>query len=496
MMKRIFLPLLLSLIPVLLWGRRIEVRNQADFDQLQHSVDAVLSSKDTLADIRIAPGIYYFREGHLRLSDLDRGNFHLRIYGQGAVLTAMSTGHGYDLDNGYVDLEKREPVDIREHVAKAGSWPIPVFFRRNVFMIRCEEPDRDEDEVEGWHIILSQWFKGAVYPVEKIHRGWLYFRKDRDYGTWMWSELRFGRCLPRYILCHPPVREDLHPCGVSNFLTVQDSRLGSVDLEGLTFLGNRAGKSLLQFDRVDAGRIRISNSRFLGMRSESISTEETDRFQVKECVFRNNYMSCIHIGEGGSDVSVLNNRFLDNGLMMSNAAVVRCMANDYRIAENYFEDFSYSAVSVGIHYTKPDRFGTSGVVEKNEICMSEAFRRGVPRALIDAGAIYIGTINERVVIRDNHIHDILGPHGNRGILADDGAVNVEIAGNRIFHIWSGYCIDLRRCYRVARRSNSKISRTNVGNKVHDNVCDGKMRLFVRKDDPGSFLSNNQIVHGL
>ena len=495
MMRKTGLLFLLLLMPALLWGKRIEIRSQADFDLIQHSVEAVLNSKDTVADIRISPGVYHFREGHLRLSDLDSPAFHLRIFGPGAVLTAMSTGPEYSLDKGYVDLETREPVDIREHVTKAGSWPVPVPFRRNLYMIRCDEPDRDEDEVEGWHIILSQWFKGAVYPVVKIRRGWLFFLKDRDYGTRMWSELRFGRCLPRYILCHPPVREDLHACGVSNFLTVQDSRLGSVDLEGLTFLGNKAGESLIRLDRVDARPIRISDNRFLGIRSEAISTEETDRVLVKGCVFRNNYLSSIYIGEGGSDVTVRNNRFLDNGLMMSNAAVVRCLADDYRITENYFEDFSYSAVSVGIHYTKPDRFGTSGVVEKNEVCMSDAFRRGIPRALIDAGAIYIGTINEQAVIRDNHVHDILGPHGNRGIFADDGAVNVEIAGNRVFHIWNGYCIDLRRCYRVARRPNSKITRSNVGNKVHDNVCDGRMRLFVRKDDSGSLLSNNVVIKG-
>ena len=496
MMRKTGLLFLLLLMPALLWGRRIEIRSQADFDLLQHSVDEVLASGDTLADIRISPGVYHFREGHLRLSDIDRPGFHLRLHGSGALLTAMSTGHEYHPDKGYVDLESREPVDIREHVAKAHTWPVPVLFRRNVYMIRCDEPDRSEEEVEGWTIILSQWFKGAVYPVEKIRHGWLYFRKERDYGTWMWSELRFGRCLPRYILCHPPVREDLHACGVSNFLTVQDCRLGSVDLEGLAFLGNREGESLIRLDRVESEQIRISDSRFTGIRSDAVSTEESDHVLVKNCVFRNNYLSCIHIGEGGSDVTVRNNRFLDNGLMMSNAAVVRCLAKDYRIAENYFEDFSYSAVSVGIHYTKPDRFGTSGVVEKNEICMSEAFRRGVPRALIDAGAIYIGTNNTHALIRENHVHDILGPHGNRGIFADDGAINVEICGNRVFHIWNGYCIDVRRCFRMARRANSKVPRANVGNKVYDNVCDGRLRLYVRKDDPTSLLSNNVVVKGI
>ena len=93
----------------------------------------------------------------------------------------------------------------------------------------------------------------------------------------------------------------------------------------------------------------------------------------------------------------------------------------------------------------------------------------------------------------NLIHDIAGPHGNRGILADDGPVNVEICGNRISHIHNGYCIDLRRCLRVARKPGSQVMKPNMGNKIHDNICDGKMRLYVRRDDPDSYISGNTVL---
>jgi len=488
--------ILLLLVPVLGSGKRIYVRDQEDFDRLPAALKAVLESKDTLADIRISPGLYFYREGHLLLADVDRPDLRLRILGEGVVLTAMSTGQDYHLDKGYVDLSERAPVDIRDEVRKAGSWPVPVPFQKGMYMIRCDEPDRTEDEVEGWHIILSQWFKGAVYPVERISKGWLYFIRDKDYGTGMWSELRFGRCLPRYILCHPPVREGLHACGVSNFLTVKDSKLKSISLEGVSFLGNKAGEALVLLDRIASGSVRVAGCSFTGIRSNVICSEGTDHLLVKDCFFKNNYLSGVDVGEGGTDVRIEHNRFLDNGLMMTNAPVVHCVAKDYLIGSNYFEDFAYSAIGVGIHYTQPDHYGTTGVVEKNEICMSAAFRRGVQRALIDAGAIYISTVNARTVIRDNHVHDILGPHGNRGIFADDGAVNVEICGNRVFHIWNGYCIDFRRCFRVGRKPRSKVARPNVGNKIHDNVCDGRMRLFVRKDDPDSYISNNTVIKSM
>ena len=44
MMRKTGLLFLLLLAPALLWGKRIEIRSQADFDLLQHSVDAVLAS--------------------------------------------------------------------------------------------------------------------------------------------------------------------------------------------------------------------------------------------------------------------------------------------------------------------------------------------------------------------------------------------------------------------------------------------------------------------
>ena len=40
-MKKYFVLLLLILVPAMLYGNRIVVRNQADFDLLQHSIQLV-----------------------------------------------------------------------------------------------------------------------------------------------------------------------------------------------------------------------------------------------------------------------------------------------------------------------------------------------------------------------------------------------------------------------------------------------------------------------
>lgn len=471
----------------------LSVSDQAGFDCLPLRLEEELCNGSI--HVLIRPGVYYYDERFMELEHLDFPGSSLSISGKGAVLVA-STGSGADvLDCGYVDTLALRPVDIRHPVRKAGSWPVPVLFRKDVYRIRCQESDLPPEEALGMKIILSQWFKGAVYPVEKIEGGWLYFRKDKDWGVPMWSELRFGRCLPRYILCPKPERADLYACRTSNFLSVRHSRLASVKLTDLSFLGNGVGDGLINLEGAEADSVVISDCRFTGIRSDCIVAEETDRLRIRDCTFLGNYLSCIRIFPGCGETLVRHNRFLDNGLMMSNAPIVHCRGKDYRIAENYFEDFSYSAIGIGIHFTEDDPYGTSGVVEDNEICMSEGFRSGVFRELIDAGAIYVWTRNRNTVIRNNYIHDIDGPHGNRGIFADDGAVNLEIAGNRVFRVSHGYCIDLRKAFWVQRLRKSKIRKVNVGNRIHDNVVDGRMRIFVRKSDPGSYAARNVHIGG-
>lgn len=469
----------------------LQVGSQSDFDALPSRLDSCVSICADSVRVQFAPGIYYYDEGHIRLEGLRHPAMSLSLEGEGACLVARDPGTGYSPDNGYMDPVSREPVYVRNDAKKAKSWPVPVLFRKGVYKIRCDEADRSPESVEGWNIILSQWFKGAVYPVLEIRRGWLYFRKETDYGTGMWTELRFGRCLPRYVLCPvPALKETVHVCGVSNFLTVRDCEMGEIRLEGLSFVGNREGGALIALERVQAGRIRFAGCSFLGLRSHGITAEEASGVEVDHCLFRENYLSAVSILEGCRNARITGNRFLDNGLAMTNAAIVACRGVDYLVSGNYFEDFSHSALGLGIHYTLEDRFGTCGVVEKNEICMSEAFRSRLHPMLIDGGAIYVNTGNTRTVIRDNYIHDIIGPHGNRGIFADDGAVNVEISGNRVLRIRNGYCIDIRRCFRVRLLRDSKIPKGNVGNRVFDNMYDGRVRIFIRRNDPSSAAYNN------
>lgn len=473
----------------------LSVRSQQDFDALPVRLDSALRTADPpeLVEVSIGPGIYLYGERHLDLNGLDLPDTRIVIRGDDCTLVAKDDGSGYAMKYNYVDLNTLKGVDTWTAVKKAGSWPIPVLSRKGVYKIRCHEPDLSEEDAEDLWLHISQWFLGPFYPVVRIKDGWLYFRKEEDPGTAMWSELRFGRCLPRYLLCKRPQREGLHACTATSFLSLSNSRLGAFTMEDVSFLGNADGKYLIWLDGLQAGSTVIGRCRFSHIRSSCIKIDRMDGFRLEDCLFTGNYQGCLRVAQDCRNTSITGNRFIGNGRMMTNVPLVSCAGADYRIADNYFEDFSYAALILGVHYTEVDTYGTSGVVEQNEICQSESFRQHPMRSLIDSGAIYIGTGNKRTVVRNNYIHDIDGPHGNRGIFADDGTMNVTIEGNTVLRIRNGYCIDLRKCLRVKWLPDTKVTAPNTGNIVRNNVYDGDIRLFIRKDDPTSYIGENRKV---
>lgn len=477
----------------LLFALFIRVAHQQDFDALQSRIDSLLHQGEECVEVLLEPGTYFFREGHVLLSDYNAPEAEIRFTGRDVILVGDDNGRGYHWENGYVDLENLCPVDVRNPVRQAGFWPVPCLFQRGLYKIPCKDPDLDKEEAKGVRVILSQWFFGAVYDVEKIQDGWMYFRKTERGRTRLWSELRFGRCRPRYILCIPPKRTDLHACSESAFLQVKDCHLKSVSLEGITFLGNGAGNPLVRFTDVQADTVRVSGCRFEGLRSQGIEVKGTDHFRLTNNLFRDCFLGAVHLSADTRDALVQGNRFLNNGIQMTNAPIVLCQGEDFVVRNNYFEDFAYSAIGVGLHFTDGAGCVSSGKVEENEICMSETFRRGVPRELIDGGAIYVWTQNRDVHIRRNYIHDIDGPHGNRGIFADDGAVNVDISDNLLLNITGGRGIDLRRAFRVQRKKGSVIRKVNIGNRMDANVLDNRCRFFVRRKDKTSFKGENRLL---
>lgn len=501
-------------------SQTIRVDSQRDFDRLGSSIDSIGTGS---VRVQFEPGTYFYQEKHLDFTGCKYPELRVTLEGNGAVLIAAGTdfvldasnGHripydkDFSTDDGFVSLAQMKTVDMRDSVRQAFTHPIPVNLRKKLFCIRCREQDLSEQEAKDAYIIFTQWYVGAVYKVKRIKNGWLYFHADRKYDTHLYEELRYGRCNPRYILYnqrsnqHPsivagilesPGDEVVHRCEAGSFLSMNHAQFGSFRMEGFRFLGNRATEPLLRFDSVTADSLVLSGCRFEGIKGHAVLISGTDHFRVRNNSFEKCYQRGVHADFRCKDVEIVSNFFRDHGLMLSTSPAVYCQSEGFLVADNVFEDFSYCAIGLGTHYVESDRPYTAGIVERNEIYQTERFRKKPMRVLVDSGAIYVWTMNKDLVIRNNYIHDISGPHGNRGILCDDGAMNVTIYGNLVLSVdHNSYRIDLRRNHSVERKQACPVRRVNVGNKMWGNWVDGRVRFHIRKGDPDSFRKDNVML---
>ena len=472
----------------------IRMDSQADLDSLQGKWSRILEVETDSLVISFGEGVFFFGERFLDFTGVHMPSTVLLIQGQRTTLIAKDREGRETIDCAFVDPDLLCHVDIHSAPKRARFWTFPALFKRDRFILPVKENDLSEDEVKGLKIILSQWFVGAVYPVEKISDGFLYYRMQPKYRTKFWEEFRFGRCLPRYMLCEGTVNRNLNRCGESNFLAMDDCDFASVSVEGIRFLGNASGSPLMLFKQVRSDGIVLSDNRFDGIRSDVICVDRSDYFRLENNQFSDCYLNCVTITKFTRDAIIRGNTFENIGLMMTNVPVVDCKGVGFLVSGNRFRDFSYAAIGVGTHFSDSDGCVSEGVVERNEISMSESFRSGAMRELIDGGAIYVWTQNRSLVIRDNYIHDIDGPHGNRGIFGDDGVVNVTICDNIVQDIGHrAYAIDIRKALWVQKRPESFCKRVNVNNKVYGNRVKGRFRVFIRKDDPGSMLKDNIIT---
>lgn len=523
-MRYLFFPILILFACVLTgYAQTLVVDSQESFDRLRAAIDSVAAAAPEEVCVRFEKGTYYYRDRQLDFSNYDRPELRLTLEGNGAYLLPAGTdfvldsAHGYKVpydrafspDDGFVSLTRMETMDLRDSVRQAYTHPIPVNPFRKLYCLRCREQDLSEQDAQDAYIIFTQWYVGAVYKVKRIKNGWLFFYADKKYQTRLYEELRYGRCNPRYVLynqrsdSHPsviggvlesPGDEVVHRCEASNFLTMDHAAFRSFRMDGFHFIGGRATNPLLRFESVTADSLILADCRFEGIKGHAVMIGATDHFRVRNNTFEKCYLRGVYADFRCRDVEIVSNSFRDHGLMLSTAPAVFCQADGFRVADNVFEDFSYCAIGLGTHYVETDRPITAGVVEGNEIYQTPVFRKKPMRVLVDSGAIYVWTLNKNLVIRNNYLHDISGPHGNRGILCDDGAMNVTIHGNLILNVdRNSYRIDLRRSHSVERKRRCPVPRVNIGNKMWGNWVDGRVRFHVRRGDPDSFLKANVLL---
>ena len=499
------------------WGEiRIVVDGQEAFERLTDNLTRALKSQEEDVVVDFRKGVYEFREKHLTLHGLYCPKQRVTIRCNGSTFLAKGTDYRlkssrmwtwtascqgpFDYKDGFVDLSTMESVDLRSPVKSALSRPVIVDRKRGICRIKVKESDLPAVSAEGVYIILSQCYRGIVYPVERIQSGYLYFKSpkvtsDSNPETDPDSDYKILKEFPHYILYnHPEGGLDLHMTGTelvgnrsraihrgetTNFLSVDNCVFGSFTLQGGRFVANRADGSLIRFDAVRSTETAVRECAFDGIRSEIVQVYGSTNFLFSDNIVTRSYRTGVFLDFFTAVAEIRNNRFSDTGWMMDHDFCINANASGMKIHHNVFVDFSYGAIGIGSFYMQPIPASSSGIIEENEMYCTTSFLNRPARLLMDSGAIYTWTINKDIMIRNNYIHDIGGYGWNRGIFCDDGTVNVAIVGNKIRNIRNSYCIDLRLSTDVEKNPHSRIKRVNVGNRMEDNDVDGKVRFENR-----------------
>lgn len=506
----------------------VVVSDQAGFDGLDARIHALIARGEQDIRVRFSPGTYFFRDQHLSLMGVDRPGLSIslsgigvRLVGEGEDYVPTRTFRGltapfegpFEVTDGYVDLEAGWNLDLRSAVGQVRKRPEVVDRSSGLCRVLTGDASMSaRDAGESW-ILLTQWYRSVCYKVEKVEGGYVYFRSPRltDNGnalTDIDADYKYAKVLPRYFLynqkssktpyvrdgrIHFPDRMTLHRCRASRFLTVSGSHLKELSVSGIEFFGNGGKDCLLKFYRSSLGTLSVSDCVFEGIRGDAVVIQFTRGVRLSGNVFRHCYRGCIEIGYESDDASVTGNRFEDIGLMSDNNPCIWNVASRTRIADNTFVDFTYCAIWSGIHFSESMSDKCSSVIENNEMYQTPAFRKAPSRTMLDSGAIYLATVSQSQVIRNNYIHDIGGPADNRGIFLDDGAVNVEVYGNLVVGIANSYCIDSRRVRWVETHADTKITRVNVNNYIGENTVDGGVRFETRGGNDGCRKGTNTVL---
>ena len=444
----------------------ILVSSQQDFDNLTNRIHRTLSSRPAELKVVFEPGTYRFRDDHVNLYGEKYPETRLVFEGNGAVL--VGTAPEYSFTNFY-------PLDRIVEVVDESAKLCRIKTRK-----RLPGPGKLLIQVTSWYRL----FTGSV---KEIKGGYIFFTVDDLQRSGLSYNINgdrsYGKKSPRFRLVREVAATD--PVSTAAF-KFTDCAFKSVVISGFTFERNTGGRSeyakdcLIRFYKNDLDEAEVQGCTFRSLGSDVIHIAYTDGVAVRDCRFED----CFRIGvlsynHSGKTV-IRNNVFERMDLGAEGYACVVCAGSDYEICENRFIDYGNCAIRAGLHYSEEMKFPSSGLIEKNEIFQTAPYRKRAPLDLLmDTGAIYVCTQNKSLVIRNNSIHDISGPYDNRGIFCDDGTVNTVIENNEIVRIGNSYCIDLRMAKSVETRSDSKIRKVNVGNRMSNNRTDGKIRFENR-----------------
>ena len=443
----------------------IRVKDQKQFVEMnERIVEAIRRGKRDIR-VRISPGTYVFHENHIFRSGDYSPEVSISLIGKRTVITAEDA----------INFSKSEPwTDL----IKADSLIVVVEEESKLCFIPYKNDIEPAQYANYTKIKISQWFSCPSYDIHHIDKNGIFFYASnltykKQYGregyTINYDYLYSGQS-PRFKLYD---KQHEHECEASVFVNLSDCVFRSFTIKGINFIGNKKGQPLLSVGRCRCKLLSVTDCSFERINGKVLNATGTNNIRFSNNTIQNTAGDEICFSKGCNNVEVTHNYFKNCGKDVRQTFCVNCGESVYRIANNVFCDFGYSAIGVGIWYGHEKAMISKGIIEYNEIFFSSEYYSNFWKyMLMDSGAIYTWTKNDDVIMRYNYIHDYIGAGDNRGVFCDDGASNLNIYGNIIINIPNSYCIDSR----LVKDQNAEV-RNNSNNFIARNVVDGRMRIM-------------------
>lgn len=500
----------------------IVVNNQTEFDGLQEKLTSSIKAGKKDVYVKLLPGTYVAKEKHIMLKNITAMDIKIQIKGKGAILIPSgSEYHDGDMYQGTFSVDNSwmsGTIDVEtwSYIQYADGQVEILDATEKACRIKSKNLFPTNMDYSNAYIMIPHWFRSSVYKIDKIDQQYIYFvaddLKESSYGGYnVNDDFNYGKKNIRYKLCNVETRDDylrvidgrVHlPKNINTvwegtthqFLTIQDSKLASVEIAGIQIHGNAFAESnpAIYIKNSECKEIRIHHCGFYGMRGNVISVTASPNVIIDNNKFEGCYYYGIKSNNESTNTIVEKNHFASMGKRMSNTPCVRCQGTNFVVSDNTFVNFGYCGISTGIWYKSDKKQPCFGLIEKNNLCFDHDYLSHIDNyGIMDGGAIYIATKNDGSKVRYNYIHGFSGMKSNRGVFCDDGAYNIEIYGNVITSIVNSRCIDSRRMAKVesSKTPESDVDRANVNIVIRDNIVDGGIR-FEGNEEP-----NNGCVMG-
>ncbi|MBQ0074363.1 MAG: right-handed parallel beta-helix repeat-containing protein, partial [Prevotella sp.] len=491
----------------------INIDTQSTFDSIPLLLTQQLKSGETEIDISIAGKQFCFNENHVSLKGLRYPDTRISIHGtEGTIIRSGGMSYtkgdtykfGYNHQNTFLN-NKNQELSLWSDTRTA-SDTIQILNRdsKQCFIPFKGLQPQTSDMCKYTYVLITMWYTSSIYKVERITETGIYFTcSDLAFNSHFkcynvnldngyLSLVKKERCTPRFRLCNsidsPNTIADgyvstesqrILECRYSTFLSIDDCEFRAITVENITFTGNAKNyhESALINCRnttMEDG-LHISNNTFRHLKSYAVYITATD-----DVTFSNNEVEDCASGilkscNNCSNTIVSDNTFRRCGTGMTNIPVIQTCGTDYWVKGNVFEDFGYTAVNSGVHFTEEMTYPCRGVIEDNEMYYANTLSHVSASTLMDSGAIYVATQNDNTIIRNNYIHDYIGICDYRGIYCDDGANNCHVIGNTVRNTPTSYSIQFSP-YGRANDKNNKSPYFCKGNTHNNNDCDGEIYL--------------------